>query len=137
VNWTAPATAVGNITFYISGNATNSDSTPKGDEIYHDSLVVPVFTGIEELSAVSNDFEVKGNIISHTVQMAYHLNTSEDVTLTLVSLDGKTEQQLFSGRLPGGNSTQEIQIPPFLSTGLYIVNARFNGFSKSQKIIIQ
>lgn len=33
-NWTAPATAVGTITFYVSFNATNSSSTSVGDAIY-------------------------------------------------------------------------------------------------------
>lgn len=33
-NWTAPATSVGTITFYVSFNATNSSSTSVGDAIY-------------------------------------------------------------------------------------------------------
>ncbi len=35
--WTAPATRVGKIRFYVAGNAANSDGGPAGDYIYTDS----------------------------------------------------------------------------------------------------
>ncbi len=41
-NWTAPATAVGSITFYVSFNATNSSSTSTGDAIYVKTFSFPV-----------------------------------------------------------------------------------------------
>lgn len=36
-NWTAPASRVGKITFYVAGNAANSDGTNGGDYIYTSS----------------------------------------------------------------------------------------------------
>ncbi|MDP1726006.1 MAG: choice-of-anchor V domain-containing protein [Bacteroidota bacterium] len=41
-NWTAPATAVGSITFYVSFNATNASSTSAGDAIYVKTFSYPV-----------------------------------------------------------------------------------------------
>jgi hypothetical protein len=34
VNWTAPATAIGNVTLYAAGNQANNDGTENGDQIY-------------------------------------------------------------------------------------------------------
>ncbi|MEO8663550.1 MAG: choice-of-anchor V domain-containing protein, partial [Bryobacteraceae bacterium] len=42
LNWTAPATAVGDVTFYAAGNAANNNGGPDpGDKIYMTQLAVP------------------------------------------------------------------------------------------------
>ncbi len=40
VNWTAPATGTGNVTFYVAVNGGNGNSVPAGDQIYLSSLTV-------------------------------------------------------------------------------------------------
>jgi uncharacterized protein (TIGR03437 family) len=40
VDWTPPATDVGNITFYAAGNAANGNNSDSGDRIYTTSLVL-------------------------------------------------------------------------------------------------
>lgn len=40
VNWTAPNTSTGPVTFYVAGNAANGNSAPTGDRIYTSSLTV-------------------------------------------------------------------------------------------------
>ena len=48
-NWTAPATNIGNVTFYFAGNAANGGGTTAGDFIYKSSQVVtPAPLGISE-----------------------------------------------------------------------------------------
>ena len=39
-NWTAPATNIGEITFYAAGNQANNDGTPSGDVTYTTSAIV-------------------------------------------------------------------------------------------------
>lgn len=34
INWTAPSTNVGNVTFYVAGNATNANGGTTGDNVY-------------------------------------------------------------------------------------------------------
>src|SRR5437016_767132 len=44
-DWTPPASAQGNITIYVSGNAANGDLSERGDHIYNTSYVVTSCTG--------------------------------------------------------------------------------------------
>ena len=40
IEWTPPATDVGEIIFYFAGNAANNSSSPTGDHIYTSSMVI-------------------------------------------------------------------------------------------------
>jgi len=49
VNWKAPATNVGPITFYASGVSANDDETDKGDHVYTQSrIVMPAALNVTE-----------------------------------------------------------------------------------------
>ena len=45
VDWTAPATDVGPVTFYLAGNAANADGTNRGDRIYTRTFTLTPSTG--------------------------------------------------------------------------------------------
>ncbi|MDA0812713.1 MAG: hypothetical protein O3C21_10030, partial [Verrucomicrobia bacterium] len=40
VNWTAPANGVGDVTFYVAGNAANSNNSSSGDSIYLKQVII-------------------------------------------------------------------------------------------------
>jgi uncharacterized protein (TIGR03437 family) len=58
VQWTAPATASGNIHLYVSANATNGDNSPRGDHIYAaDYVLTPASTvtsGVPTVTSIVN-----------------------------------------------------------------------------------
>ncbi len=85
--WTAPAAAVGDITFYAAGNAANNQVSPEDDYIYTTSVVVkstanpnraPVF------GALPDRFPGVGDKISFTVAVSDPDN--QPVTITASSL---------------------------------------------------
>lgn len=51
VEWTPPATDVGEVTFYAAGNAANAGNTNAGDNVYITTALVPSANGCATLSA--------------------------------------------------------------------------------------
>jgi hypothetical protein len=66
-NWKAPATNIGNITFYCAGNAANKNGSVSGDYIYTTSQVITPAssTGIQEQSYAENVMVFPNPAIDH------------------------------------------------------------------------
>jgi hypothetical protein len=60
VNWTAPATNVGNVTFYAAGIQANNNGTESGDQTYSKSVVVPPGSVTVIRNHVFSDFDGDG-----------------------------------------------------------------------------
>jgi hypothetical protein len=54
--WKAPATSIGNVTFYAAGNAANSNGSVSGDYIYSTSKVIPEGNRITTGNVAGNPF---------------------------------------------------------------------------------
>ena len=120
-NWTAPATNVGNIMLYASGNAADDQGDSLGDYVYTTSqLVVPFTTGISEVSA-SGAFSVYPNP-AHDVLTVSVTNNSSSYYFELMDRTGKIV--LSENRKSIVASTPlTIQLPKDLSNGLYFLKA--------------
>jgi hypothetical protein len=81
VNWTAPTTDIGRITFYAAGNAANNNDASSGDSIYTTS----VRTGVALPTIISPAFK-KGKI----VLSVNNSNIDDGATLDVTS-GGATE----------------------------------------------
>lgn len=58
-NWVAPATNVGTVTFYASGNQANNNGNPSGDQVYDTNAAVPPATTVVPHHVVA-DFDGDG-----------------------------------------------------------------------------
>ncbi len=58
-NWTAPATNVGNVTFYAAGLQANNNGSESGDQTYLRSVVIPYAAPVASTHVVS-DFDGDG-----------------------------------------------------------------------------
>jgi uncharacterized repeat protein (TIGR01451 family) len=95
-NWTAPATNVGPVTFYVAGNQANNDGNTSGDYIY--------FTFAQTQAApVTADFQITANPSSQSIAPG----ASADYNLTLTPANGFTGQVALSisGLPAGANAT--------------------------------
>ncbi len=54
IRWTAPATDVGTVTFYVAGNAANNNGTNQGDYIYTNRALTESATSNVTVALVSN-----------------------------------------------------------------------------------
>jgi uncharacterized repeat protein (TIGR01451 family) len=91
-NWTAPATNVGPVTFYVAGNQANNDGNTSGDYIY--------FTFAQTQAApVMADFQLAATPSLQTVAPG----NGAAYNLALIPLSGFSGQVAFSiGGLPAG-----------------------------------
>lgn len=93
--WTAPASAVGDITFYAVGNAANNQVTPEDDYIYTTSVKVSSPAGVNRpptFAATPDRFLAVGDRISFTVTASDPDNNP--LTITAGTLANATFDQV-------------------------------------------
>jgi hypothetical protein len=120
--WNAPDTDLGNVTFYAAGNAANGNGFASGDRIYSTSQVATPNTtiGINEQSASIQELSVYPVPAESFVNMDFNLKKAGDVTIQVVSMDGKTSQAIYSARHQAGFVHTYADISA-LASGRYIV----------------
>lgn len=136
-NWTAPATNVGNITFYAAGNAANGNNLTSGDFIYTTSQVLtPAPLGVDEQQLISS-MNIFPNPAENEITVCYELKQDVFVSAKLMTLTGQTVQDLFNESQFAGKRTEKIKISPSLSRGVYLVAITAEGNMIHKKIIIK
>lgn len=119
-NWTAPATAVGDITFYSVGNAANNQVTPEDDYIYTTSVKVLSPSGTNRapaFSAMPDRFLGVGDKVSFTVAASDPDNNPLTITagtLTNATFDQTNKRFTFT---PAANQLGNQQITFTASDG--------------------
>lgn len=134
--WTAPATNVGDVTFYVASNKANNNNTSSGDVIYLSQHVMTTTAGIEE-SNIENNFSAGYNAESNSVKMNFNSLTSGDMTFNLVDVNGKSVFYADLGSAKIGENKESIKLPSDLKNGMYFVNVFVNNTPMSAKIMIQ
>lgn len=135
-DWTAPATNVGNITFYFAGNATNSSNTTSGDFIYKSSQVViapPV--GVNENAASNFELSVFPNPTKESATITYTLDEASMVDAELISITGQEVSKFFSEEEAPGQHEQKLAFGS-VPNGIYMVALNVNGKQSFKKLIV-
>ncbi len=136
-NWQAPATNVGNVTFYFSGVAANNNGDDNGDYVYNSTkLVTPASTtGLTE------------NHADHS-HLQSHINQNGDITLKYVSeasVAPRVDLYDLNGRLivsrnfelqGSGNVELVFDRPLGLREGIYVISLLSGSTVSSNKIHI-
>lgn len=125
--WDAPATDIGNITFYVAGLAANANGTEIGDRVYSTSQVVTAATvGLDEIASSKEAVLLYPNPAQHNLTFS----TSELSTLVyeiiIIDLSGKTVLSLKKSdwQISGNNATIDIES---LTAGQYTLCFAANG----------
>ena len=137
-NWTAPATNVGNVTFYFAGIAANSSGDEFGDYVYNSSKVITPFiaTAIEEQNNVSFLTSIIYNASDRNVVVNTNSEKPQTATIDLFDLSGRKIFTENGIRLIAGQTTTQVDVSSVVQPGIYIVNIRTEEFSQSKRIPI-
>lgn len=136
-NWTAPSTNIGDVTFYVTGNAANGNSITSGDHIYSTSqLVMPAINGILSNTQNNISFSVYPNPAQQQFTVLFSASANEKAIIKLFSMDGKEIEIIEQLQTLGNTSSLEIQIPN-VPKGVYMIQLQNGTSIKTQRIIIQ
>lgn len=132
VDWTAPATGAGPVTFYFVGNAANGDNTQLGDFIYQSSLVWSESQPNQApgIDAVQSSFEIAsgegvvltGLTVSDADAGNAILSLNLEVANGVLSLAGDVPSGVQPGGI-SGSGTRQVQVLASLSQ----MNATLSG----------
>jgi hypothetical protein len=134
-HWTAPSTNVGNVTFYLGTNTTNSNGSDSGDIIRNSQHVFGSTAGIQENTekvAINLGYAQATN--SLTIDLTSQLNG--EAAINLVDLSGKSVQFEQLGNVSSGNNLLQVKLNNQLPKGVYIAHINVNNNFVSKKIYI-
>ena len=116
--WQAPASDVGEVKFYLAGNAAGSPTGTAGDHIYTQELALTALTtNVEQLSKQVN--RIYPNPAGASASVEVTLEASDVVAASIVDIEGRTVQTLFDGQaLSAGSHTFNFDLAE-LKVGYY------------------
>lgn len=134
-SWTAPATNVGDVTFYLATNETNSNNGSGGDVIYTSQHVIGSTAGISE---VSEQIGVTAayNAENTSIQLTIDTKENGDAAVNIVDANGKSVQFEHLGKVNSGDNARTIKLDNQLPKGLYILHLNVNNNFTSKKVYI-
>jgi len=136
--WTAPATNVGNVTFYVSSNVANNNGQNSEDQIYLSQHVIsaPSTAGIEE-NEFKSFFKASYNSDKNGVQLNFNSLKADRIHINIVDLSGKSVIARTIGIAKIGENSEFVSFSNQLPKGYYVVNMFLNNKALSSKIVVQ
>lgn len=124
-DWVAPATNIGNITFYFVGNASNNNGNTSGDYVYNGSQVIsPSSVSINE-NTVAN-LNAFFNAADNTIKLN---NAPSKGSINMINLNGEV---VLSQSAINDNMIDVTSLP----NGTYILTVVNNGATQAKKLTI-
>lgn len=132
--WTAPATNVGTVTFYLATNQTNSNNNSSGDIIRLSEHTIGSFASVNEHK--KNEASIA--FASSTGQLIVDLNAlaAGKGHLNLVDLSGKSVFTEDLGNITVGENKLHVRLPENIKTGVYIAHISVDNRFTSGKVAI-
>lgn len=137
-SWTAPATNVGDVTFYVAANKANNNNNDTGDQIYlsQHTISAPSGAGIEENVSTVSGLSLGIDALNSKLKMSFNSLISGEMTINLLDLNGRVVLNKEIGTSMIGKNEQTIQLPSDLKNGIYVVHLLVNNNTISGKIMI-
>lgn len=126
VQWTAPPTDAGEVTFYAAGNAANGDGGPTGDYIYTTRKRVSASTGTgreEEVTPGLTVYRAYPNPFVDRATVTFDLDGPAAVVLTVYDALGRVVRVVDPGVLAAGRQELHVEADG-LVPGLYLYELR-------------
>ena len=134
--WTAPATNVGDVTFYVASNKTNNNGNDNGDVIYlsQHTLSAQSSSSLQEqnTSKISIRFNSE---LNQVIADFSSLNVSK-MSFNLMDLSGKSIFSSTLGFSQIGVNQQSIKLPSGLNSGVYMATLFIGNTPLSAKVYI-
>jgi hypothetical protein len=120
-------------TYYARSYATNSAGTAYGNCL---TFTAGEAVGINDTKISIQDFNIYPNPASGFTTFSFHVESPENLAMTLVNLKGQAVSHHDLGILPPGNNKIELDVSD-LPNGIYSCQLNSNGrIRSSQKILI-
>lgn len=139
-DWQAPATDIGNVTFYFAGVAANGDGHEDiGDYVYTGSQVITpaATTAIEESSSADEVLSVYPNPVLDVLNLSYQLQESGLVQVDLFDQRGRLVQRLLSAHRQPGRQVEMLNGLATLPAGAYILRTNIAGVQDARTVVLR
>ena len=133
--WTAPATNVGNVTFYVATNKANGNNNDNGDVIYISQHVIGSTASIQEEQYNSN-LVVGVNTESNQIQVNFDALSVENLFMNVVDASGKSVYSKDLGSTSVGKNKHSVQIPSNIKHGVYFVHLFIGNKAIDKKVML-
>ena len=135
--WVAPASNVGDVTFYVATNEANNNGNNNGDVIY---LSQHIFSsqsgaGIEE-DELDNNFTAGYSSSKNSVVISCNTLVSGVMSMNLFDMNGKLIYSQNLGQSIPGQVKENVQLPTAIESGMYVVNFFIDNKAYSSNIYI-
>lgn len=136
--WTAPATDVGDVTFYVACNQSNANNTnDSGDQIYLSQHVIGSSASINENEQFNSNFAAGFNNETNQLNVTFSSLVSNTMFLNLVDMSGKSVFTYSMEESNIGENNETIMLPNNLKSGIYVVHFFVGNNAMSSKIVVQ
>ena len=137
--WTAPATNVGDITFYYAVDDADGNGSDSGDKIYKGTTVITpdIGSGVSTFVSDINSVLLFPNPTKDELFLSFSSSISNTVSLKLFSLDGKLTQNEVETDVSQGNNVVKMNVADNVTPGVYIVELSDVHSSIQRRVIIQ
>lgn len=136
--WTAPATDVGAVRFYVATNKTNNNGANSGDEIY--TSIHPLSSTLsltEAETSVVQEFNASFSATNSTVYLSYSALINGNTHVNMVDLNGRSVLHTELNASSIGLNKDLIRVPEEVKNGMYVVHFFVNNVAVSKTISIQ
>jgi Secretion system C-terminal sorting domain len=124
--WIAPDVSQGDITFYVAGNATNSNGFATGDRVYTTTQVATASVGIYEYFNEKLALSLSPNPTMGMLQVSYNLENTSDVQTKIFDVNGKLILDWNQGQQVSGKAIHQLDVSS-LASGTYMLQVLVNG----------
>lgn len=136
-DWTSPATNVGDITFYASGNAANGNGNQSGDYIYTTSNIISPLGGSTALDLnKKNKIQVEYISKLSILNVEFYSSNSNNVFGKIYTIQGKYIETILNEVPTNGIIKNQYYIKSNLKSGIYIFEITQNDKKYSSKFKI-
>lgn len=134
-NWTAPATNVGNVTFYLATNETNSANNDDGDLIRLSNVSIGSTVGVDENSNIS---DVNLGYASTTNSLNVIIDSKQNGTaaINILDMSGKSVQFEELGSVNNGSNGFSVKLNNTLPEGMYVAHISVNNQFVTKKFYV-
>ena len=120
--WTAPATDVGPVRFYVASNVADGDWNPEDDLIYTSQYTFGSPLGTDEIIENVSDFQVGYQVENKVLNVELTSQLSEMMYLNLIDISGKSVFTQIIGMAEIGSNEKQVFLPSDLESGFYVVH---------------
>jgi len=136
--WTAPATNVGAVEFYVATNKANNNGQNSGDVIYLSNHTFNSTVGLEEnkLEAVG-EFNASFSAENSMIYIQYSSLINGSNYVNIVDMSGRSVLNMDMGQAAIGVNKDMVRVPEYVKNGMYVVQYFVNNYPMSKTIVVE